>query len=542
MEKNDRISIMIKSKHLQKSLLSWLLMLAMLLLLAGCGATKEEDPAPVADESTQPKTEQSAKPKPAKKNQKTDQDAETKGEALSKRLCGSYSFHYNEEEASIVSFFTFGGNLYAYGGDAMTEEGSDYLEPYSFWMMELLPENAQDLQSTSANESDVYVLTFSIMSNLTTYWSAPEETHIALTDDGVEFQGNHYIKDDNVEYPFPYFNNSGVVDEGLMGVWRQKGEKIPWYLDFDGQTITIYRKDPGTEVFFGRGGYEADEGYITGTYSCPESGGMPYDLEAEYSLKDDGTLVFQQADFVSDMPETVEFEKITEDEIPVVTLKDAQEAGLTDDREYDKYAQQESTDQINEEPFYGVWAGAFFDRGDAWDLLYELTQKGFNASIVFAPDWENLSPKEVFCVTADRCADEDTAKSLLDDVKAAGYKDAYVKASGKRTGVRINYTLYSLDPLDVTDDMVVLHGVQVDDFSGEEPLTMDLYVDKNTGFDKSCDMQFFNNYTKGDTALDWIKKNYNSDSDVDYMNLIGVFDVAITDSHIDRYYGCYWWD
>ncbi|MCR5267533.1 MAG: SPOR domain-containing protein [Lachnospiraceae bacterium] len=523
-----------------------LIAILLISVLAGCANDSKD---------TENKTESRPKHKVAK--QKTDQAEETapaseipapeeEKPTLVERLCGKYSFRYNEEECTVLNLFTFGDNLYAFAGDAMSEEGDETPEVYSFWVMELLPEKTADLRSIDTDACDVYVLTFSVMSNLTKYWSAPQAGRIELTDDGILFDGKHYVKDERVEDVFPYHKGSGKVDPDLMGLWRQKGTEAPLYFDFDGQTVTIYQKSPGTEVFFGRGGYEADGKKITGTYSVASSAYQPSNLEAEYSLTQDGTLTLHLTDVILDHPEQMELERITEDEIPVITLQDARAAGLTEDREYDMYAQSEETvSTVDEEPFYGVWVSAFTERADAEKIVDALSDKGFNASIVFSPDWENLSPKAYHCVTAGRFMSEEEADRALEQVKEAGYKDAYVKSSGKRKEERVYYTLYSLDrgsSVQIEADRVILKGVQVDDLSGEEPLTMNLIIDKNSGFDKSCNMQFFENYQNGDSAFDWFVRNADSEEYEDYSTVLGVFDVSITGDHIDSYYGSYWWD
>ena len=71
-------------------------------------------------------------------------------------------------------------------------------------------------------------------------------------------------------------------------------------------------------------------------------------------------------------------------------------------------------------------------------------------------------------------------------------------------------------------------------------------IDENTSFDSSCNMDFFDDYDN-ESVLDWYKKvlsrpdSYYSDQGL-IPPIHGVFDVSITDNHIDKYYGCYWWD
>ena len=98
--------------------------------------------------------------------------------------------------------------------------------------------------------------------------------------------------------------------------------------------------------------------------------------------------------------------------------------------------------------------------------------------------------------------------------------------------------------------MIVLNGLSITDtaMGSDSEYTKDLYIDKNTVFDKSCDTSMFGNYQKGDTVYDWFKRNYEyAQNDTDkYMEngpaLIGVFEISITDSHIDKYYATFWWD
>ena len=79
-----------------------------------------------------------------------------------------------------------------------------------------------------------------------------------------------------------------------------------------------------------------------------------------------------------------------------------------------------------------------------------------------------------------------------------------------------------------------------------EPITETLIIDGNTSFDDSCDMSFFGNYEDGQTPLKWITDNLRLlDDDPDGvapMTLLGVFEASVTDDHIDRIYGTYWWD
>lgn len=214
----------------------------------------------------------------------------------------------------------------------------------------------------------------------------------------------------------------------------------------------------------------------------------------------------------------------------------------------------EAVDEVNDhigkeiEPFFGLWVGAFKDRSAAEELVNKLKDAGLEAYCVYSPEWENLSKEPYYCVTIGESGSEPEAQAYITDAAKAGYKDAYVKYTGDRLSHRIDYYIYSEDTIKISLDEVVLNNVQVSDMSGGDMIEATLVVDKDTVFDKTCDMQFFGNYRQGDSVLEWF--NYNKElmeTDVDkYMEkgpaLKGVFEVSITGNHVDSFYSCSWWD
>lgn len=201
-----------------------------------------------------------------------------------------------------------------------------------------------------------------------------------------------------------------------------------------------------------------------------------------------------------------------------------------------------------QEPFFGLWVGAFKDREDAEALVNKLRDNGLEAYYVYSLEWENLSKEPYYCVTIGKSGSESEAQAYIADAGKEGYKDAYVKYSGERLSHRIDYYVFSEDVIDISPDEVILNNVQINEMSGGETGEATLIVDKNTVFDKACDMRYFGNYRQGDSVLDWF--NYNKklmDTDIDkYIEkgpaLKGVFEVSITGNHIDSFHGCYWWD
>lgn len=199
-------------------------------------------------------------------------------------------------------------------------------------------------------------------------------------------------------------------------------------------------------------------------------------------------------------------------------------------------------------PFYGIWAGSLKDREKAVELSDKLKEKGFEAEYVYSPEWENLNEEPYYCVTADTCHTKEAADVILEEVKKAGFKDAYVKFTGNRREHRIYYVVYDESKLDISADEVLINDVQIEELSGGYGETATLIVDKDTVFDKTCETEFFGNYRDGDSPIEWY--NYNKeliDTDYDKYSssgpaLKGVFEVGITGNHVDRFYGSYWWD
>ena len=205
-------------------------------------------------------------------------------------------------------------------------------------------------------------------------------------------------------------------------------------------------------------------------------------------------------------------------------------------------------DFVDPAPFYGVWLAAFAQKVDADALVSKLAESGVEASYIYTPDWENMNPDPWFCVTMGRCATQDEAKALLPAARRAGFSDAYVKHTGRRTGHRLYFYRYGAEALTEEAGQVTLHDVPVEDLSGGLDGRLTLVVDEDTQFDPSCDTAFFGNYRAGDTPLDWLKYNMElmqSDPDLYAASgpaLLGVFEVSVTGSHIDRFYGSCWWD
>ena len=82
------------------------------------------------------------------------------------------------------------------------------------------------------------------------------------------------------------------------------------------------------------------------------------------------------------------------------------------------------------DPFYGIWVGASKELNDCEAIVSELNGKGYSATVHDTVSWSNLNSEHWYVVTAGEYSTEDAANAALENVKSAGYPDAYVKYTG----------------------------------------------------------------------------------------------------------------
>ncbi len=538
-----------------------------MVFLFGCGnaSDKEKIPENVPDTANVEEKEENIS---EAEEEQTAEEAGSEGESLAKRLCGKYSCHIDEGESGIINVITFGDNLYAFCGQAM-EDDPDSLESYSFWACEFIPDDETTLKSTRSDKAEVTALNFSIMSNLGKYWDSGVKGTITITNEGLEFEGfdndgflvpEHYPtrtfkKDDRVEDVFAYLNKEDRKgDSELQGVWELEGGTVPVYLRVDGSNFYVCRKSPEKEVYFAAGGCESDGREFSGTANVLGCGNMPDEWSGSYKVDGDKLyLTIEGGTLPEELSGEVLLNRLKEEDIHVTTMD---EVKFNEDSFGYYNAGAGSYEHQYENGFYGVWTSAVKEREKAIEEAKKLNDLGYDSYVCYSPEWENLNSDEYYCVTAGRYMSETGAKDVIEDVKKAGFKDAYIKNSGKRKFTTINYTNFGDAAIEGYSDKVVLRKVLFDisrswypeiENSDRQDKT-DLVIDEDTVFDGKCDLQFFGNYEDGDTPLTWFKKNMEyMESDPDrYMSegpaLSGVFEVGIRGNHIDRFFGSYWWD
>lgn len=87
--------------------------------------------------------------------------------------------------------------------------------------------------------------------------------------------------------------------------------------------------------------------------------------------------------------------------------------------------------------FYGVWAYASKDLGEAIAFANDARGRGFDAEVFLTTDWENLNPEPWFVVSLGCAQTEAAAVGILENalyLPAGGYDDAYIKFSGAYVG------------------------------------------------------------------------------------------------------------
>ena len=515
-----------------------------------------------------------------------DSDKPSKGESLAKRMCGKYSYHApggeDEDEYYIIEMISFGDNLYAFCGEAMADEGYEELESYSFWASEFLPDDADDLRSDENDRVNVNVASFSVMSNLGKYFGPPIAGSVELTDDGILFdrfddgffcpEGDSrlFLKDERVEDTFPYLVPEEKAKEGpLDGVWETEDGAGELFFMFEDGNLYMYRKAPDDMVYLAAGGFyikDEKDGGAKGSfeykYSILGCGSEPYLWNGDYSIENDVLTLTGEDDSVpegrvfseSDLTGSISFKRGYESDIPVFSTGDVK----FDENDWKLFAEDPEFQDVpsDDEGFFGIWVSASTDREEAVKDAKKLNDLGYDSYVAYSNEWENLTNDGYFCVSACRVNDEDKAGAMLADVQMDGYRGAYVKHSGKHLYSTVSYTNYGDMNIKVSGDKVILSNVTVsfpyvwypgfDEAENEYEMT--LVLDKDTVFDKTCDLQCFANHKKGDKPVDWFIRNYElmkNDTDKYMENgpaLSGVFEVGINGSHIDRFLGSYWWD
>ncbi|MCR4991302.1 MAG: hypothetical protein K6A38_10650 [Lachnospiraceae bacterium] len=347
-----------------------LLALITLTLFVGCAdsgksvsskETRTEEESDKEDDKENGKKEKSSKKEKngkKKKKNKTSENDEKKKEShedqdipLYQKICGTYCYEYGENEEGTVTYpldiVNFGGNLYAFGGASMDSFDSDHIGSYSFWAMELIPEEADDLFATDSDECRFGVLTFSIMSNLGKYWNEPEMITVRVIDEGLEMEDLPFIeespalfmKNDRVERAFCYMNEGSAdekTDKDLKGIWQQADSQYPVFVEFmEDNNIKIYRKQPLSEVYLYGGSYtESSPGILECSLSTLGSGGMPTDFSMEYSIEN-GSMDIRFNDFYDTLADSINaddeltFKKIGAEDIPIITMEDIKDIEIT---------------------------------------------------------------------------------------------------------------------------------------------------------------------------------------------------------------------
>jgi hypothetical protein len=84
--------------------------------------------------------------------------------------------------------------------------------------------------------------------------------------------------------------------------------------------------------------------------------------------------------------------------------------------------------------YYGVFVAAYKTEHECSDLKTDLLNKGFDAAVIYTPDYSGLNPQPYYVVSPGLFTSEAEAKDCLALVKAAGYNDAYVKFAGEYIG------------------------------------------------------------------------------------------------------------
>ena len=538
------------------------------LSMTACGQNTGSVTEPKQDsgvqETAEPKQDDGKRPNlmdPAAMESAQDAEQGASEQTLAKRLCGKYATRDHDEWMGM-DIVSFGDNIYAYVGLDMEEEGEgepEEFDYYSFWAYEFYPEDAAKLQSTTESSVEVFRQSFSVMSNAGKHQGAPVKGTIELTDEGIVLDGFdegrvELTRDERAEDMFSYAANAkdGAADADLQGYWRSSGTDKEYYLDFDGSALYIFSKTPGEVVSFAGGGITAGNGKLEGQFTSLGSGGMPLELEASYRIE--GSMLSVKSENNSDFDifnDGADFERIDAEEGPLLCADYALSyvPGQTD-----VSALLESDPM--QDPFYGIFVSAQTESAPAIEFSEKVLAKGFDSMVIYSPEWENLSPKKLFCVTAGRYATQQEADDNLPAVKAE-YPDAYVKYSGACKGTHVTYTNYGMGIISVEDNYVILQNMDNEptyqwsrdvDLNGSERLDKIWIVDKDTVFDPSCETEFFNNYRDGDTPLTWFKHNdellkTNAEEYALYGPAFsGVFEIVVTGNHVDAFLGSYWWD
>ena len=534
-----------RSFTMRKSVLTIVACVSACIVLAGCGKT-EEAATSVPAEQAQTGQEDAA---PAQTSGEAKEEVRS-DEPLAKRLVGKYSYSLKDEtgtdECITINVVEFGDNLYAFCGRAI-DEGEGKLTIYSFWASEFIPFDASALKSKDSDSVEVNELCFSLMSNDGKYWNSGYRGTITVVDHGLLFegfenegclvsangQGRLFVKDERVQPAFGYL----LDDEGdpaLSGLWVYEDEDVPLYFEFDKCNMYMYRKNPDKEVFFAAGGCE----FSDGTFSCManqiENGGMPFEMDGEYEVDADTlTLTLKGTDTDSAILEDAKLHKADPEDIHIVTMD---EVKFTDES-FGPFGSSSTLSRLNIQGLYGVFVTTAKNRDDLAGSESKLEEAGFMwCPVVYTPDFSELNPEPFYALAAGLYESKTEADKTLEDVKKAGFSDAYVKYTGTYVGNRYWYTMTGSEKTEVKDDCVILCGVSVyvPYPANAGSVKTDLVVDKDAVFDKSADMQYFANYEEGQTPYEWIVNNNGKGS-----ALSGIFEVSLDDDHVRSYYGSY---
>lgn len=305
---------------MRKSLLKIIICFMSVMLLAGC-----ENDSDASDSAPEDKPENVSEP--VKEEETT---------SLAQRMAGKYSYKYSDEELYIMDVIPFGDNLYAFCGQAMTED-SDSTEAYTFWASEFIPYDADKITGDTVTVNE---LRFSVMSNAGKYWDRGCKGTVTLTDDGLVFEGFEndgfltadngdsrlFVKDDRVENAFSYLKDDKKEGpEELQGLWVYGDDDIDQYIKISGSNMYIYRKDPGQEVFYAAGSCDFHDGSFEFSGNLIENGGMPFELTGEYKTDGGGlTLKVQGYDVPDWLLGSEDFRQVSEQQVHVTTMDEVE--------------------------------------------------------------------------------------------------------------------------------------------------------------------------------------------------------------------------